>query len=126
MNVVEPPVAVRVMNSTSPVGRTSRMTWAEPGSSESRIITPAFANVFVGVVLVTRATISACVSGYSSKRVPESLNAWLTNWNASLVPQMSAPAPRTVNTPAAYDALPARPVAPTSWLAQYAGSVEPP
>src|SRR5438445_11604787 len=39
---------------------------------------------------------------------------------------MSAPAPLTVNVPTAYDALPASPVAPTSWLVHGAGTVPPP
>src|SRR5262249_43961213 len=56
-NVVSAPALDRIMNSRSPVGRTSRMTWAALAAVDSRIITPAFANVFVFCMLVSRAAI---------------------------------------------------------------------
>src|SRR5438876_1175893 len=101
--VVAAPVPLRVMNSTPPVGRTSSTTCAAFAAADSRIITPAFANGCVFARLTNRAT-----------NCPSPLSGWFTYWNPSLVPQMSAPAPRTVNVPAPYDALPACPVAPTS------------
>ena len=91
------------MNSTAPVGRTSRITWADPAVSVSRHMTPAFAYVFVFCTAVARATIW-----------PSPLTGWLTKLNASAVPQMSAPDPLTVNTPLEKLALPAAPTAPTS------------
>ena len=51
------PVLLRVMNSTSPVGRTSRITCAAFAAVDSRIITPAFAYGCVFARLTTRATI---------------------------------------------------------------------
>ena len=54
------PALWRVMNSTSLVGRRSRMTCAAPAASDSRIMTPAFAYALGFCRLATRATI--CVS----------------------------------------------------------------
>src|SRR3954466_15273306 len=47
---------------------------------------------------------------------------WYTYRNASVVPQMSAPAPETVNVPFANDALPAIPVDPTTAVAHGDGT----
>ena len=47
---------------------------------------------------------------------------WWTKANASSVPQMSSPAPLTVNVPAEADALPAAPTLPMSINAHGAGS----
>src|ERR1700730_11384520 len=58
-NVVDCPSLDRVMNSISPVGRTSRMTWASdhPPRPPRRMSIPALANGFVFCTPVTRATI---------------------------------------------------------------------
>src|SRR5579871_5336028 len=53
--LVAPPVVERVMNSMSPVGRTSRMTCAEFAAVVARSMMPALANVFVFWMPVTRA-----------------------------------------------------------------------
>ena len=55
--LVAPPVDERVMNSIPPVGRTSRITCAEPAAVVPRSITPAFANALVLARFATRATI---------------------------------------------------------------------
>jgi hypothetical protein len=57
MNVVTPPFALRIMNSSPPPGFTSRMTCAEPAVRAARIITPALAYAFVFCTDVMRATI---------------------------------------------------------------------
>src|ERR1700749_3839252 len=103
MNVVWAPEDDRVMNSTPPLGVTSRMTCAELEVSDCRNITPAFAYWLLFCLLDTSATI-----------VPSPLRGCETNWKASALPQMSAPEPLTVNTPLAYVALPDCPVDPTS------------
>src|SRR5437870_3042798 len=104
MKTVLPPFALRLMNSTPPPGLTSRITCADPAVSAPRIITPAFARALVFWIDVTRATISPLPdSGCDMK------------WKASAVPQMSAPAPRTVKTPPDSDALPAIPTDPMSF-----------
>src|SRR5262249_59761315 len=54
---VAAPVAGRVMNSTSLLGRRSRIACAAFAASDSRIMIPAFANVFVFPMLDTRAMI---------------------------------------------------------------------
>ena len=64
---------------------------------------PAFANVFVFSMAVTRATM-----------VPSPVICSELNWNASAVPQMSAPAPLTVHVDPLSVELPLRPTAPTS------------
>src|SRR5689334_15587676 len=56
-NVVSASVLGRIMNSRSLVGRRSRITCADPGFVDCRIITPALANVFVFCILRMRATI---------------------------------------------------------------------
>src|SRR5437764_14792034 len=104
MNVVSAPVAGLDMNSRSPVGRTSRITCADDGSSESRSITPTFANGFVFRRLLTRRNTSPLPTS-GAYMYPK----------LSAVPQMSPPAawisnwvlPRNV-------ALPATPTMPTS------------
>jgi hypothetical protein len=68
-----------------------------------RSITPAFAYVLVFNRLLTRTTICASPG-----------MGWSTDWKASVVPQMSAPAPRTVSTPLVDVALPASPTVPMS------------
>ena len=45
--LVLPPLVDRVMNSMSPVGRTSRMTCCELDATEARSMIPALANEFV-------------------------------------------------------------------------------
>src|SRR5438045_5400401 len=52
---VADPVVVRDMNSMSPVGRMSRMTFAAFAAADSRTITPAFAYGFVFARAVPRA-----------------------------------------------------------------------
>src|ERR1700681_1688803 len=47
MNPVAPPGVHRAMNSVWPLGRMSKITLRDEGSSGSRIITPAFAKVLV-------------------------------------------------------------------------------
>ena len=54
MYCISPPSVERIMNSTSPVGRTSRMTVSAAGSRLVRIIRPAFANDDVFCMSVTR------------------------------------------------------------------------
>src|SRR5829696_7612094 len=90
--VVAAPALLRVMNSTSPVGRTSRITCAALADSASRHINPAFAYGLVFSTLVTRAT-----------SVASSAIGCDTKWNASMVPQMSEPPPTTVKPPFAYE-----------------------
>ena len=107
------PSLLRVMNSMLPLGSTSSMTCAADGLTDSRIITPAFAFELVFCRLRTRARIS-----------PSPLSGWLTNWKASAAPQMSAPAPLTVNCPLLNVADPGCPTAPTSWLSHGLGKVE--
>src|SRR5580765_2398180 len=99
------------MNSMAPLGRTSRITWAEFAAVDARNITPALANGFVFWMLPTRTTICASPA-----------IGCVTAWKASAVPQMSEPAPRTVYTPLAYVALPPSPTVPMSWLVHGAGS----
>src|SRR6516162_205627 len=81
---VLPPVDARVMNSIPPSGLTSRTTCAEASSADWRIMTPAFAN---GDVI--------CSPFTTAMIVPSPASGCDTNWNASAVPQMSAPAPAT-------------------------------
>ena len=84
-------------------GVRSRMTCAELSFSVSRIMTPAFAAPCVGSMWVTRATIW-----------PSPVSCCQTNWKESCEPQMSDPAPVTVNTPLFCDALPDSPTGPMS------------
>src|SRR5690242_8145956 len=94
---------------------TSSVTCGDPADVASRSVTPAFDVVLPFCTLVTRPVICT---------LPPS--CWLTNWNASAVPPMSAPAPFTVNVFIAYDAEPATPTAPTSWFVHGHGSDPPP
>ena len=68
--------------------------------------------MFVFCSLRTRATIA-----------PSPASGCVTAVNESALPQMSEPAPLTVNVPFEADALPARPTAPTSESVHPAGSV---
>ena len=112
ISVVAAPVDDRVMNSIVPLGVTSRITWAAVAESDSRIMTPAFAHACVFCSDVTRAT---------TWTLP--FIGWKTYRNASLVPQISAPDPLTVNVPFDAEALPAMPVEPTSCVVHGDGSV---
>jgi hypothetical protein len=56
INVVSPPGALLVMNSTPPSGLTSRITCGDEASSVRRTMTPAFANGCPAEKLSTRAT----------------------------------------------------------------------
>src|SRR3954451_17921743 len=103
------------MNSMVPPGVTSSSTCAEFGVSACRSMIPAFAHCCVFWIAVTRAT--TCTS-------PEVLCD--TYWNESVVSQMSAPAPATVNTPFDDDALPVSPVDPTSWFVHGEGRLPDP
>src|SRR6184192_3807329 len=67
IQIVGTPVFDRAMNSISPVGRRSRMTCGASAAADPRIITPAFAYVFVLVRFATRAT--TC---------PSPASGWLT------------------------------------------------
>src|SRR5690242_18558338 len=111
------------MNSISPVGRMSRITIGADASvifccgvAALRSMTPAFANGFVFCRLVTRAVIWTWRCAYSSTGTPgqSQKNDCVTKWKLSDIPQMSAPAPLTVNVPAAQEADPATPVDPMS------------
>ena len=55
--VVVPPVEVRRWKEAVPVGLTSIMASVELAARDSRIMTPAFAQVFVFCTLATRAMI---------------------------------------------------------------------
>src|SRR5262245_8085718 len=90
------------------------MTCAAFAAVDARIMTPAFANVLVFWTPVTRATI-----------VTSPLTACRAKWKLSLEPHM-VPAPRSVKTPLANVALPATPVAPTSWFVHGLGRPPPP
>ena len=63
VNVEAPGSSLVARNSIPPPGRTSTMAFGAFAFSDSRIITPALAKVFVFVMLVTRATI--CPSPFS-------------------------------------------------------------
>src|SRR5689334_15744255 len=111
--VVLPPDADRVMNSTPPSGLTSSNTCAESGDVDCRIITPAFAyGEAVRLIPSSCATID-----------PSPARGCETNWNASEVPQMSAPAPATKNAPPEYDEAPPVPTFPTSLAVHCEGTV---
>src|SRR5580765_4216395 len=113
-NIIDAPSVGRAMNSITPFGRTSRMTAALDGLSKvPASTTPAFANVFAACSDVTRAMMS-----------PSPIMKFLTSWNESLVPQMSDPAPRTVNVPFSVNASPVRPTAPTGVGYQGGGTVD--
>jgi len=60
----------------------------EPGSSDSRIITPALAQLLVLLTLFTRAIIE-----------PAPLSILYAKWNSSALSQMSSPEPVIVNVP---------------------------
>ncbi len=57
--LVAAPANGRVMNSSEPLGRTSKITSAAPAVVAERSITPAFAKVLVFCRLLTRTTICA-------------------------------------------------------------------
>ena len=57
MVVLVPPVTVRRWNASPLLYDTSMNAWAEPASSDPRIITPALTHAAVFDVLTTRATI---------------------------------------------------------------------
>src|SRR5215831_5664508 len=94
-NAIEAPSADRAMNSTPPSGLTSRITRAEvlPKASNTR---PALANAFVFCSLTTR-VVSWLLVG---SRLLGPIGC-ATVWNASKVPQMSAPSPLTKKLPVA-------------------------
>src|SRR5580765_3512701 len=100
---VDPPSLVRAMNSMFPLGVRSRMTFAAVDASELRNMMPAFAFALVFCIAVTRAMIW-----------PSPPSGWYAKWNESEAPQMSLPAPATVNTPPLELADPEMPTAPTS------------
>src|SRR6185369_4745971 len=74
------------MNSIPPSGFTSTITWGDPGSSDRRIMRPAFANRSVKSSLRKVLTIEPSRSG------------WYTKKKLSAVPQMSLPAPDTFHS----------------------------
>src|SRR5690349_4801346 len=106
-NVVDAPEAGRAMNSMPPSGRTSRMRCADPGSTVSRHMIPAFANTFVFRSDATRTTIC-----------PFPAAGVLVYVNESAEPQMSAPAACTVIALPLTDAVPPSPTTPTSRVVQ--------
>src|SRR2546426_417739 len=87
------------------------MALGAPPARSSRIIRPAFAQAVVFTKLSTRATIS-----------PSPTRGWDTNWNWSLMSQMSTPAPVSEKMPDVQPALPATAGLPTSCDVQGAGS----
>src|SRR5881397_871206 len=103
VHAVVDPAAVRRWNVIPFEGVTKIAAFAAPGVRSLRIISPAFVHASTFSTSATRATIA-----------PSPDHDWYTNWNASDVPQMSAPAPLIVNTLPASDALPAMPVGPMS------------
>ena len=111
MNCIEAPGADRAMNSSWPLGRTSRMTIL-PLSPAA--ITPAFAYVLLAASRVTRALI-----------VPSAIMTFDTWRYESDVPQMSVPYPKTVNLSWRYQASPRWPIwaALTSYESQPAGTL---
>ena len=76
-----------------------------------RSMTPAFVQACTCSTLAMRAII-----------VPSPPSVREVNRKASAVPQISAPAPVTVNVPLPYDALPAAPTTPTSCEVHGAGN----
>jgi hypothetical protein len=110
-NVVFAPPALRVMNSMMPPGLTSRITSGADGPTVCRIITPAFAYGEGSCSYCTRAMM-----------LPSAASRCETNWNASVVPQMSEPAPATSKTLLPHDDTPLTPTAPTSVAVHGAGS----
>src|SRR5258708_5830016 len=65
-----PPVEGRHCSATPLADETSMSACAEPGSSVSRIITPAFDHALAAVTLATRAVIE-----------PSPASGWYTKWN---------------------------------------------
>ena len=114
MNAVEPPDEERVMNSMLPSGRTSRITCGESAAVVCRSMTPAFAYGFTFCSAVTRAI-----------SWPSPLSGCEAYWNASAVPQISPPAPRTLKVEPDRAEPPVTPTAPTSRLVQGFGSAPP-
>ncbi len=88
--VVTPPAATRRWNATPLPGLTKIDACAELALSVFRIMTPDF---------VQALTFSSCDT--RTVNVPSPMSCWYANWNSSALPQMSAPAPRIVNTPVA-------------------------
>src|SRR3954469_2805050 len=87
--------------------------YADEGVSDARIITPILVHGAVFSIVATRAMIS-----------PSPFNGWYAKWNASEVPQISAPAPSSVNVPFANDARPLTPTSPMSCESHGAGRVD--
>src|SRR4051812_424759 len=73
-------------------------------------MTPPFDHAAVGWTDATRATI-----------VPSPASVRYAYWNASLVPQISAPCPRTTKLAPSKVVVPAPPTAPTSVFCQPSG-----
>src|SRR5688500_15715449 len=92
-------------------GVTNTEACLAPGVRFSRIITPALVQGSTFATLATRATI-----------VPSPLIVRYAYWNSSAVPQMSAPDPSILKTPASYAALPALATLPMSRFNQPVGS----
>src|SRR5262249_662912 len=111
--VVAAPALGRVMNSTSPVGRRSRMTWTASAAVDVRIMMPALANVLVFCRLATGATTGTSVTSPGTVR--------FTKLKPSATPQTSSPAPCTVKIPLANEAEPAAATDPTSCSLQVGG-----
>src|SRR5262245_45849433 len=91
---------------------TSMKACGDEGESVSRTMTPALVQALIAWIDVTRAV---------KEKLP--LPVRYVYWNASVVPQTSAPAPVTVNVPLLYVPAPVAPVAPTSLALHPAGRV---
>src|SRR5436190_14245032 len=88
--VLVPLLVVRRWNARPLLYEISMNACAEPASSVSRIMTPAFTQALVFWTAATRATID-----------PSPDKPRYANWSASAVPHTSAPPPVTSKTPLA-------------------------
>src|SRR3954454_1111283 len=100
-------------------GETNSDAWRALASRLSRIITPALVQTSTFCTESTRVVISHQLGSVTDTVSPVDVYAY---WNASAVPQMSAPLPFTVKTPPLKDALPAAPTLPMSACDQPLGS----
>src|SRR5947207_12015232 len=111
LELLAPPVVERRTKVVPAEGFTKMPASFALAARVSRIMIPALASASVLVMLATRATI-----------VKSPVICWLTNWKESALPQMSEPAPLTVNAPLDQIAPPARPTLPMPLLFHGAGS----
>ena len=114
VRLLPPPAEMRRWKEVPLPGVITIIACREFAVSDCRIMTPALAESFVFCTPLTRARIS-----------PSPVMVCQAKWNWSEEPQMSLPAPFTVKTPPAAEALPASPGLPMSWLAQGEGRCRP-